>query len=62
MVRSMNKKKVRMGRPALGREAKKVVVALRLSQVELATLRKGAKAADVSLSAFIMAPHRKGKV
>lgn len=61
MRRNKPKKKPHIGRPALGQEAKKVLVALRLSPIELARLRSEAKTAGVSLSAFIMAPHRKGK-
>ncbi len=39
--------------------AKKVFVGLRVTEEELARLKEAAKAAGMSLSAHIMAPHRK---
>lgn|GEM_PF-5632011 len=51
----------KMGRPSMGQSAKKVNVVIRLSPIEREELGRMADAAGVSLSAYIMKPHRKGK-
>ena len=54
------KGKKRMGRPPVA-NPRKVLVALRITEQEKAQLMKAAKKAGMSLSAYIMAPHRKTK-
>ena len=53
-------RKKKMGRPKKP-DARTTLVNLKVSKGELAALRKGAKAAGMSLSAFIMSPHREGR-
>lgn len=54
-------KRKKMGRPSMGREAKKVNVVIRVSPIERKELNRKARAKGVSLSAYIMAPHRTGE-
>jgi uncharacterized protein (DUF1778 family) len=49
-----------MGRPPLP-NPRKVPVALRVTEQEKAELTRAARKAGVSLSSYIMAPHRKKK-
>jgi len=49
--------KKKMGRPRKP-DAKTTLIALKVSKRELAALRKAAKEAGISMSAYIMAPHR----
>ena len=58
MAKKKSKKK--MGRPPL-KNPRGVLVALRLTASEKRRLVKAAKAAGTSLSAYLMAPHRKGR-
>lgn len=51
----------RTGRPSLGTSAKSRNVVIRVSEIEYESLQGKAQRAGVSVSAFIMAPHRKGK-
>lgn len=53
-------KKKRVGRPPVA-NPKKVLVALRVTAEEKARLTKAARKAGMSLSSYIMAPHRKTK-
>ncbi len=52
---------LRTGRPSLGERAKSRNVVIRVSEVEYESLREKAGMAGLTVSAFIMAPHRKGK-
>ena len=54
----MKTKKAKMGRPPLGRDAHTHVLAVKLSENELAAFRKSAKAAGMPLSAWIVQPRR----
>ena len=54
------KHKAKMGRPRKP-DAYRVMVSLKVSGRERRELGKAAKAAGLSLSAYIMAPHRKGR-
>jgi hypothetical protein len=53
----MGKKK--MGRPRKP-DALRRIIAMKVSAAELRDWKKAAKAKGLSLSAFILAPHRKG--
>ena len=55
-----SKSKKKMGRPPIP-SPKKYLVVLRVTADEKKMLTKKAKAAGMSLSAYIMAPHRKEK-
>jgi hypothetical protein len=49
----------RTGRPTLpARALKTQIVALRLTRGEVAALRKAAKASGMTLSGYLLAPHR----
>lgn len=50
-------RKKKMGRPPL-KDPKAIFIGLRITSEEKARLTKAAKDAGVSLSAYIMAPHR----
>ena len=54
----MGKKRKRMGRPPL-ENPRNTLISLKVTARERAELAKAAKAAGMSLSAYIMAPHRK---
>lgn len=54
------KKKTKMGRPPIP-NAKTTFVGLKISAKEKGLLTKAAKKAGISLSAYIMLPHRKVK-
>ena len=60
MANSSRKGKKRMGRPPLA-NPKRVLAALRITEKEKAELTRAAKKSGVSLSTFIMAPHRRTK-
>ena len=54
------KRKVRMGRPPLKPGTAKLKnLVIRVSDLEFLKLSKKAKKAGVSVSAYVMAPHRK---
>ena len=59
-MRTKKRKKKKMGRPPLP-SPKKYLVVLRVTADEKKTMTKRAKVAGMSLSAYIMAPHRKEK-
>lgn len=48
----------KMGRPPLGRDARKVFVGLKVSPAELTEWKRRAKASGVSLSEYILQPRR----
>lgn len=56
----MPKRKNRVGRPRV-KDPKQIPITIRLASKEKAQLTKAAKKAGMSLSAYIMAPHRKDK-
>ena len=60
MVKKNPEKKKKMGRPPL-ENPKRVLVALRMTDQEKVELTRAAKKAGMSLSGYIMAPHRKKK-
>lgn len=51
--------KSRMGRPPLGMDAKTTVLAIRVSQTELAEWKRKATGLGMTVSQYILAPHRK---
>ncbi len=52
------KKRSRMGRPPMGKNARNINIAIRVSANELAAWRRAAKAAGVSLGEYLLAPRR----
>lgn len=50
--------KARMGRPSLGRDARRIPITVRVSANELNAWRKAAKAARMSLGSYLLAPRR----
>lgn len=48
-----------MGRPAMGNDAKKINLTVRITPNEAASWRIAAKAKGLSLAEFILEPHRK---
>ena len=57
------KEKSKMGRPRMKnrKKVKEVLIAVRVSAEEKARLTREAKAAGMNFSAYLMAPHRKGR-
>jgi len=52
-------RKKRLGRPRK-EDPRNIVIAVRITAKEKAALVRAAKRADMSLSAYVMAPHREG--
>jgi len=52
------RKKSRMGRPPLGRDARMTTLTFRVSENELAVWRRAAKAAGMPLGPYLLAPRR----
>ena len=57
-VKKKKRKKSRMGRPPLGKEARMTTLSIRASEIELAVWRKAAKAAGMPLGPYLLAPRR----
>jgi len=52
------KKKARMGRPPMGKNARRIAVLIRVSENELAVWRKAAKSEGIGLGPWIAKPRR----
>lgn len=57
-MKTKRRRKARMGRPPMGDAAKKLALAFRLTPIERRAWEREAKAAGMSLGAYLLKPRR----